>query len=285
MRQPIVAGQFYESDFTKLNKQIQDAFESGPGSLPLEKRNKNILAAIIPHAGYPFSAKCASWAFKEIAESKFPEVFILLGVNHSGTSDKALISLQDWNTPFGLIKVDKDAASRLISNFIEVDETSHQNEHSIEVQLPFLQFISKNNLDRLKILPIILSSLNISLIKKLAEKIFSLKKPMIIIASSDFIHYGVSYGYMPFKFNIKQEVANLEKQFYTLICNLETEKFISLAEKTRATICGAAPIAVLLELVKKFKIDHGRLLCNYNSGNITHDYSNFVGYASFIFGK
>ncbi len=285
MRQPIVAGQFYEGDFHKLDKQIQNAFESGPGSLPLEKRNKDVIAAIVPHAGYQFSAKCASWAYKEVGESKFPEVFIIIGVNHSGSSNKALISMQDWNTPFGSIKVDKDACRRLISDFIKEDETAHSQEHSIEVQLPFLQLISKNNLDRLKIVPIILNSLDFDLIKKIAEKIFALKKPMIIIASSDFIHYGVNYGYMPFRFNIKQEVANLEKQFFNLISELKTEKFISLVEKTGATICGAAPIAVLLELVKKFNIDHGRLLCSYNSGDVINDYSNFVDYASFVFGK
>lgn len=286
MRQSIVAGQFYKSDFAELNKQIQDAFESGPGSLPLEKRNKNIKGAIIPHAGYQFSAKCAAWAFKEIAESKFPEVFVIIGVNHSGSSNKALVSSQDWSTPFGIVKVDKDAVNRLTSsNFIEVDETAHQQEHSIEVQLPFLQFISKNYLSKLKILPIILSSLDFSLIKGLAEKIFALKKPIAMIASSDFIHYGASYAYMPFRFNIRQEVTSLEKQFFTLICNLETEKFIRLINKTQATICGAAAISVLLETLKKFKITHGRLLCNYNSGDIIDDYSNFVDYASFVFGR
>jgi len=283
MRQPIVAGQFYESEFTKLNKQIENAFENGPGSLPLEKRDKNILASIVPHAGYPYSAKCAAWAYKEIAESKFPEVFIILGVAHSGV-DNVVISSQDWSTPFGTIKVDKDACRRLECDFIKVDESSHEQEHSIEVQLPFLQFISKNNLDRLKILPILINSLDINLIKKVADKIYSLKKPFIILASSDFIHYGYNYGYKPFKFNIQEEVKNLEEQFYSLISELETEKFIELIEKTRATICGASAIAVLLELAKKFQIK-GRLLCNYSSSDINSDNENFVDYASFIFKK
>jgi len=281
MRQPIVAGQFYESDFTKLNKQIQDSFESGPGSLPLTTKDKNITAAIVPHASYPYSAKCAAWAYKEIAESKFPEVFIILGVAHSGV-DNAVISIQDWNTPFGIIKVDKDSCRRLECDFVKVDEIAHEKEHSIEVQLPFLQFISKDNLDKLKILPILINSLDLNLIKKVADKIFNLKKPFIILASSDFIHYGYNYAYQPFRFNIKQEVKNLEEQFYDLIENLETEKFIELIEKTGATICGASAIAVLLEISKKFQIK-GKLLCNNSSSDKTSDKENFVDYASFIF--
>ncbi|MBS3097212.1 AmmeMemoRadiSam system protein B, partial [Candidatus Woesearchaeota archaeon] len=85
-RKPIVAGQFYEGDFGALDKQINDCFESkfGPGALPLGKREKNVLGIIAPHAGYVFSGPCAAWAYKEVAESKFPDLFIMLGLSHSG---------------------------------------------------------------------------------------------------------------------------------------------------------------------------------------------------------
>lgn len=283
MRRPIVAGQFYEADSQKLNKQIETAFENGPGSLPISKREKNVLAAIVPHAGYQFSAKCAAWAYKEIGESKFPDLYILLGVNHSGLSDKALISTQDWDTPLGTIKTDKDVANKLCSDMIKIDNESHLNEHSIEVQLPFLQFVSRGYLDSLKILPIIINTQNYSKIQKIAESIAKIQKKFSIITSSDFTHFGVNYGFTPFRFNIKEEVTNLDKKAIELILQLKTKSLLEYIGKTEATICGIAPIALTLEILKKLNSKKGELLCYYNSGDITKDYSNFVGYASIVF--
>lgn len=274
MRQPIVAGQFYESNSEKLKEQIKQFFDS-----VLDIKSNDILAAIVPHAGYVYSGKCAAYFYKLLSQKKLPELFIILGVNHSGTSEKALLSIEDWKTPLGIIKVDKESASKLECDFIRIDENSHKYEHSIEVQLPFLQYISKE----IKILPIILSPLDLNLAKKIAEKIFSIKKEFIVIVSSDFIHYGFNYNYIPFD-SIK-EVKKLEQQIFDSICNLDSKKFLELIEKNSATVCGASSILVLLELLKKLSSEKGKLICNYNSGDIVHDYTNFVDYASIIFEK
>ena len=275
MRQPIVAGQFYESDPEKLKKQLKEFFDSVPPDI---KSNK-LLAAIVPHAGYVYSGKCAAYFYKLLSQKKLPELFIILGVNHSSTSDKALISIEDWKTPLGIIKVDKESAFKLESDFIKIDENSHKYEHSIEVQLPFLQFIT----NKIKILPIILSNLDLDLAKKIAEKIFSIKKDFIVIVSSDFIHYGLNYNYTPF--DSISEVKKLEQDIFDSICKLDSKKFISLIEKNQATVCGASSILVLLELLKKLSSKKGKLICSYNSGDIVHDYTNFVDYASIIFEK
>ena len=86
MRNPVVAGQFYSGDAPALEEEIKACFShsKGPGDLPVSKRSGKILGAIVPHAGYMYSGPCAAWVYKEIAEAEMPDVFIILGVNHTG---------------------------------------------------------------------------------------------------------------------------------------------------------------------------------------------------------
>ncbi len=156
-RKPAVAGQFYPDNFEELNKQINDSFDSklGPGALPIKKRAKEITGIIAPHAGYPYSGQCAAWAYKEIAESRLADVYVMLGLSHAGF--QTCLSLEDWETPFGMVQADKELGKKLIEKGIKQDEAVHQQEHSIEVQLPFLQFANKDYLKQLRIMPIIAS--------------------------------------------------------------------------------------------------------------------------------
>jgi hypothetical protein len=276
-RQPIVAGQFYPADFSSLDKKIKDCFLSkfGPGDFPITKREKDIIGIISPHAGYPFSGPCAAWAFKEIAESKFPDIFIMLGLSHSG--HQSCKSVEDWATPFGIVKTDKSFLKEID---LPVDEEAHSNEHSIEVQLPFLQFANKDLLDKIRIAPI-MASHDIPP-EEIASIIFKAVKDrnVIVIASSDFTHYGPNYGYMPFSDNIKDNMYKLDKGALDNIKKLNSKGFLDYTDKTHATICGRYPIATLLELVKKLGAKKASLLHYYTSGDVIGDYRNSVGYAS-----
>jgi MEMO1 family protein len=108
VRQPIVAGQFYENNSSELDKQIANCFKSdfGPASLPKQKRKNRLIGIISPHAGYPFSGPCQAWSYKEIAESEFPDTYILLGLSHGGY--ESCLSIKNWKTPFGIVKNDKE---------------------------------------------------------------------------------------------------------------------------------------------------------------------------------
>ena len=286
IRKPIVAGQFYEADFNGLNKQIIECFESekGPGALPINKRNGFVLGVIVPHAGYLFSGPCAAWSYKEIAESEFPDLFIIIGPNHSGIGRTSTI-LDDWETPFGLVKADKEFGKKLINNsFIIEDATAHRHEHSIEVQLPFLQFVSKDYLKDLRFIPITIGfNQNVkeiaSGIKKTIEES---GKKVCIIASSDFTHYGFSYGYVPFSTNIKENIQKLDNGAINFIKALDSDGFLNYVKVKEATICGAVPIAILIELMKD-KAEKVNLMQYYTSADIMGDYNNAVGYASIIF--
>ena len=285
MRHSLVAGQFYEEDKEELEEQIRQSFlhERGPRLLPLKDRNKNILGVISPHAGYMFSGPGAAWSFKEIAESKIPDLYILLGLSHSGYG--SCLSAQDWETPFGIINTDKEFIAELSrSSGLKINEKAHQSEHSIEVQLPFLQFANMDFLSKIRIAPIICSPDRDY--KEIAENIkktlINIKKKSIIIASSDFTHYGFNYGYFPFRRNIKENMCKLDKDCIEFIEKFDAEGFLDYISKTGATICGNYPIAVLIELSRLMGAEKAKLLSYYTSGDIVNDYSSAVGYASIV---
>ncbi len=286
IRPPAVAGQFYEDDFEKLEKQIKECFTGklGPGELPIKKRDKNILGAILPHAGYVYSGQCAAWAFKDIGESSFVDLYIILGTNHTGYGKTSLL-LDDFQTPFGVVKVDQEFAQALMKNSsIRENRRAHLEEHSIEVQLPFLQFVEKDYMKHLKILPIVIDYTvdYKELAQAIRKTIKQSGKTVRIIASSDFTHYGPSYGFVPFETNIKDNLTELDNKAVEFIKKLDSQGFLDYLQKTGATVCGAMPIATLIEILKD-KTEKVKVLQHYNSGDISKEYHTCVDYFSIVF--
>ena len=280
-RKPAVAGLFYEKEFNKLNNQINECFlsEFGPKFLPKKERKSKIKAVIVPHAGYLYSGPCAAHAYKEIAESDFPETFILIGPNHTGIGYNSVLK-QNMQTPFGIVNIDLELANNIIKNTnLTDDRSSHLKEHSLEVQLPFLQFASKNNLKNLKIVPIVLGHCNPKEIAKGIKKAIKGKNVTIII-SSDFIHHGVNFDYYTFHEKISENVKKLDAEAFEFIKNKDIQGFINFIEKTGATICGLFPILVLMELVDYEKV---KILSHYTSTDISKDDNICVDYISALF--
>jgi len=284
LRKPIVAGTFYEQDFQRLEEQIKSCFthEKGPGALPVKKREKTIKAVVCPHAGYAFSGPCAAWSYKEIAESQLPDTYIILGPSHAGVSQSA-ISLDDWRTPLGVVKPDTQLGKALVKNteFVE-DAQAHSREHSIEVQLPFLQYVNRAALQKLRIVPIVLTgSINIpKLALDIKETLMDLNKTVVYIISSDLTHYGAMYGYLPFSSDIPKRLYNLDLGAIKLIQKRDSSGFLSYIQEHSSTICGALPLLLLTKLLPKTE---GKLLQYYTSADIQGDWRNAVGYASILF--
>jgi len=277
MRQSIVDGQFYEADSKKLTEQIKSCFKSS--GLPSSKRSKKMFGCICPHAGYAFSGSCAAYSYKEIGESFIPDLYILLGLSHNGFD--SCISVEDWETPLGIVKVDSNFGKEISKiTKIPIDEIPHQNEHSIEVQLPFLQFINKGF--DFKILPIIISpDIDVKDFALKLKKTISGKK-VIFITSSDFTHYGPNYGFVPFSSDIKENMYKLDSSAIDFIKNLDSKGFLEYVGSKELTICGYYPIYALIEIAKAFGYKKAELLKYYTSGDIVKDYSNSVGYASIL---
>jgi len=267
MRKPIVAGQFYPADKSVLESDIKKYIKRNPDNA--------IKAVIVPHAGYFFSGKCAGKAFSVLPES---ETYILLGVNHSGHGENIAISLEDFETPLGEVKNNIQMSKEILKQLnLKEDNEAHKYEHSIEVQLPFLQIIQ--NSKRFKIVPIILKNYTIETCENLAKIIFQaakkLKQEIVVIASSDFTHFGPNYGFVP-----KENPKKIDKKAIDSILKLDSKGFFDVAEKT--TICGAGAICTVIELSKRLGAKKAQLLGYYTSADIMPG-ENQVGYASIAF--
>jgi len=234
----------------------------------------------VPHGSYAYSGQCAAWAYKELAESKFEKTYVIIAPGHNGRHQEVTTSTENWETPLGIVQVDKDFILHLKEKcpFIKENEIK---EHAIEVQLPFLQYSCRDRIKDLKIVPLVIP--NNQKFEELGRALSEINEDICIIISSDFTHQGPNYGYTPFTANIKARVKMLDYKAIKLIEVLKAEDFLSYIKATKATICGASAIAVGIETIKEMFAKKGRLLNYYTSAEFTKDYTNSVSYASLEF--
>jgi MEMO1 family protein len=280
IRQPVVAGKFYEYDKDNLIIQIKDCFTGkfGPGKLNQNVSKEKIKAIIVPHAGYFFSGSCAAHAYKKVAESTLAKTFVLIGLNHYGHHSG--ISNQDWQTPLGIIETNKELVDEITNTTsLEINEEPHEKEHSIEVQIPFLQYINKDN--DFDIVCISLGNIDP---EKLGTELFDVlnNKDVTLIISSDFTHYGHNFNYVPFTDNIKQNLELLDNGAIKYIENFDAERFRKYLNETHITICGYVPILTSLYYMKNYKGKSAKLLKYYTSGDVLGDFKNSVSYVSIL---
>jgi len=264
IREPLVSGMFYENDLKRLNEQIEKCFHG------VKEENEAVKATISPHAGITFSGKAAAHSFSNLP---IADTYVIVGLSHHGFPN--CVSKADFKTPFGVVENDQYFTQELK---IETNEDAHNAEHSIELQLPFLQHIHPEA----KIVPILVSDHG-GVAEEIVRVCKEIKRKIILIASSDFTHYGPNYDYIPFSDFVKKNLYKLDKEAIEFILKLDKDGFRNYIEKTGATICGKEPISVLLDYAKLTGIKKARLLDYYTSGDVVGDYSNAVGYASIVF--
>ncbi|MEK6820412.1 MAG: AmmeMemoRadiSam system protein B [Nanoarchaeota archaeon] len=271
MRKFIVAGQFYSSDKGELIDDVRKFLG--------KEKKEDVKAVIVPHAGYVFSGKLAGKVIGKIKEKK---TFIILGVNHSGLGSRISFSFEDFSTPLGIVKNNKQLGEKILSKlrllgYANVNETAHSHEHSIEVILPFLQ-LSQKNFD---IVPIILKDMTDVACERTAYILSKfLTGEVCVIVSSDFTHYGTGYGFLPFTYNVRENLYKLDRGIIDEILSLNAKKVYEKARKS--TVCGIYGVTVLTELARIMKWK-SKLVDYYTSGDVSGDFSNCVGYAGIIF--
>lgn len=277
MRQPVAVG-FYPQESDQLRRKIKQYFSQ------INVLNFKARGIIVPHAGYPYSGETASYAYKAISKAEIGadensdyKRVVLLGTNHSGLGRNISISKQSWKTPLGEVNTDQKYIEQICDQTSAVvDESAHQKEHSIEVQLPFLQHIFSEN--DLKIVPISIKS-NITQKERRELGEFLNNPSNLLIASSDLIHYGANYRYMPADDGV-EFVKKKDIEFINSVKSYNIEKVVKIGEET--TICGYQPISIMLNSLKdndlKFK-----LLKHTTSYEKTQDEQNIVGYCSAAF--
>jgi AmmeMemoRadiSam system protein B len=280
VRQPCQAGAFYEGTAESLRRQIRNCFlhELGPRKLPDVAKSdlRNIMGLVCPHAGYAFSGPVAAHAYYKLALDGKPDVVVILGPNHTGYgSPLAVMSEGFWRTPLGDVEIDTEIANKIVreSRIVDVDESAHRFEHSIEVQLPFLQYLYGS---QFKIVPICFLMQDLDSVKEVGRAVSSVLvgKNAVVIASSDMTHYE------------PQERA-LENDMMAIrtIESMNEDMFYSTVEKRGISACGYGPIAGLITAAKTMGAKEAKLLCYKTSGDVIGDYSSVVGYAAMYFTK
>jgi len=266
-RNPVVAGQFYPASPSQLKAMIE-------GLVDEKAVKEDVIGAVSPHAGYMYSGAVAGAVMSRI---KLKDTAIIMGPNHTGMGKPLSIMTEgDWSTPLGKVKIDSELAKRILASsaYLQEDSAAHQFEHSLEVQVPFLQYFQSD----IKIVPIVLSFATGSIYKQIgreiAQAIKDLNREVVIIASSDMTHYEP-----------QESAQKKDNQAIAAILELSEDKLLARVEELDITMCGYAPTASLISAAKELGAREAELVRYQTSGDTTGDYSSVVGYAGIIIKK
>jgi len=255
-RQPAVAGKYYPASPSQLTQSLDLFFQD-------VDRRTDALGVVAPHAGYPFSGQVAAYSYASVSPD-FDGTFLIFGPSHAGS--ETCTSVIPWKTPLGTTEIDVDLAESLD---IPVDETAHRYEHSIEVQLPFIQYLFPES----RIVPVMIGDQSLPSVMKIADLVDSAlvarDNKVRFVASSDFSHY----------------VPDTWARHYDLLAisaleDLNISEFYQIIMEHNITACGFGPIGIMAELCRRQGAEHASLLKYITSGDITGDLSAVVGYAA-----
>jgi len=277
VREPVVDGQFYPGEAARLKEMVEYFLAEGAKKAKVAEAP---LALVAPHAGYQFSGRCAGVAYSTLKGRAYSRV-IILAVNHRGEPFRggSILPVDAYRTPLGKIPVDRAACDLLLQHkLFGTHPPAHRIEHSLEVQLPFLQVA----LGSFKLVPIVVGQLDGQDASAMADQLRKVvDDDTLVVASSDFTHFGASYGYTPFRENIRENIEGLDKGAIDFILRRDADGFTGYVERKRATICGRYPIGILLNLVPEKAT--AQLVNYYTSGDATGDYRQSVSYAGIVF--
>jgi AmmeMemoRadiSam system protein B len=275
IRRAVVAGMFYEGNAEALKAQLQSCFlhKFGPGKLPQVNANgpRKILGLVCPHAGYEYSGAVAANSFFSLASDGKPDTVVILGPNHTGEgSGLAVMNEGVWRTPLGDVEIDGFVADEIVkeASVLDVDEVAHRHEHSIEVQLPFLQYLYGTGF---KFVPICFLMQDLDSAREVGRALTEALagRNAVVIASSDFTHYET-----------QQSVNRKDAAALKAVEALDEKQFYEVLEVENVSACGYAPIAALLTYAKGSGATKAEILSHRTSGDTTGDLHSVVGYAA-----
>lgn len=276
-RMPVVAGSFYEGRPDSLLQRLENCFTKslGPGRLPKggPGKTRNIKALVSPHAGYMYSGMAAAHSYLRLYDDGRPEHVVILGPNHTGRGldlSRLAICEDNWDTPLGSIKYDRKIGPLILeqNEYAMPDCIAHSGEHSIEVQLPFLQYVFGKDLS---FVPICISDQSYEICESIGKTVANVAKDndILVIASSDFTH-----------FESAESARKKDNQAIEYLENLDPEGFLRFVQGHRLSICGAGPIAAALVFAIERGATQFKLLKYTNSGEVTGDVGHVVAYVA-----
>jgi MEMO1 family protein len=277
-RPPAQAGTFYPDTEGALRTQIHNCFlhSLGPRSVPSipAAPDDQLVGLVVPHAGYDYSGPVAANSYYRLALSGLRESVIILGPNHTGYgSGVSTMADGQWATPLGDVPLDKSLASSItkFSDLIDVEEEAHKREHSIEVQLPFLQFIYPR---RFQFVPICMMLQDLETSMEVGDAVAKASKgtAAMLIASTDWTHYEP-----------QESAKKKDMEAIQAVLEMDEKKFQDVIEERRVSACGYGPVTAVLHASKILGAKHAKLLSYQTSGDTAGDKSSVVGYAAIAF--
>lgn len=278
-RQAIEAGRFYPSSPERLGAQVAGFLADGacPHALPVR-------GIIAPHAGYAYSGPTAGLAYARLAEANCgrivllaPSHFVAFGAISTGTYARLA-------TPLGDLAVDESACAALLADPLFVPRAdTHAEEHALGTHLPFLATLFPG----VPVVPLVCGQLDEAAVEHAAERLTCAfpEETTLWVASSDFTHFGADFGFVPFRDQVHERIEELDREGIDRILALDGVGFAEFMAATGATICGAEPIRILVDVLRRLGIAGGELLGYTSSGLLTGDEHHSVSYAAIAFGQ
>jgi len=265
---------WYPADAGAMNSQITGFFKQAE-----VKTKTDVIGLILPHAGYRYSGQTAAYGVKTAA--KHYKRIVVIGPSHYARmpGELSVPEVTHYSTPLGLVPLDTQFIAKLKTNpMFRTIGQAHQYEHSVQIEVPLLQYGRAD----FELVPIVAGQCSLQQIKSAAATLLSLvDNDTLVVASSDFVHYGPNYDYTPFKENIPDQIKKLDMGAFEHIANLDPKGFLEYKRKTGATICGYIPIAILLTMCPEST--KAELIKYTTSGEILGDFSNSVSYLAVAF--
>jgi len=287
---------FHPFNRDQERREIERCFLSkhGVGEKPRvsEDGARRIIGGVAPHAGLIYSGPVASHIYHRLARDGQPETFVILGVSHGGNPGFATMFDAVWRMPMGDVYVDSDLARAIVrhSGFVDINPEAHEGEHSIEIQLPFLQYVYG---ERFRIVPITVGYGDYEMCENvgiaIAEAVEEQGRDVVVLGSTDFTHYGALYGYTPVGTRPFEKVLKwiyeTDRSLIDAIISLDAEGLVRKVRENNYTMCGYLPVATMIVAAKKMGASRGELLKYATSYDIQGSTDVVVGYASIAIEK
>ncbi|MBI2002432.1 MAG: AmmeMemoRadiSam system protein B [candidate division NC10 bacterium] len=264
IRRSAVAGSFYAGTRDRLRLQVEDL-------LPREVTRERAIGVVAPHAGYVYSGRVAAAVYSRV---ELPETFVILGPNHTGLgAGAAIMTYGQWETPLGAVRIDADLGKAILahSSVLEEDHLGHLREHSIEVQLPFLQYFERP----FTFVPICLFSHEYAACQDVgqavAQAVQEAGKRVLLVASTDMSHY-----------TSREEATLKDRKAIDAILALDPEGLHRVVRKEGISMCGFHPTTAMLVAAKALRATQADLVMYTDSGEVTRDLQEVVAYAGLV---
>lgn len=265
IRKPFVAGQFYPQTEASLRKMLS-------GLVDPDSEKQDAVGVIMPHAGYVYSGGVAGLTISKVDLKK---TVIILGTNHTGSGERfSIMTSGSWATPLGEVKIDSEIAGSILKEgvLIKEDMLAHLQEHSIEVEIPFLQYLK----DDIKIVPISVApdaklAECLELGKDIANGFKKIGRSGLFMASTDMTHY-----------ESEESAKGKDRLAIDAIVDMDEEKLFNTVKDNDLSMCGLPAACVLITACKYLGAKKAGLVKYQTSGDTSGDYSSVVGYAGMI---